>query len=86
MLKHYHDKGLLGWLDGGMASPPLELSSINKLGLNNGTSGNLLPAQKNLKLGLDISQRPILIIVTISFAIISHILYRPVSHILLLWL
>ena len=21
MLKHYHDKGLLGWLDSGMASP-----------------------------------------------------------------
>ena len=87
MLKHYHDKGLLGWLDGGMAFPPLlELSSINKLGLNNGTSGNLLPEQKNLKLGLDISQRPVVIIVTISFAIISHILYRPVSHFLLLWL
>ena len=55
-MEHYHDKGLLGWLDGGMPHPPLKLSSINRLGLNNGTSGNLLP--KNLRLGLDIPQGP----------------------------
>ena len=58
----------------------LELSSINKLGLNYGTYKNLLQTPKNLKLGVDISQRPVMVIVTISFAIISHILYRPVSH------
>ena len=40
-MEHYDDKGLLGWLDGGMAPPHLESSSINTLGLNNGTSGNL---------------------------------------------
>ena len=58
----------------------LELFSINKLGLNYGTYKNLLQTPKNLKLGLEISQRPVVVIVTISLAIISHILYRPVSH------
>ena len=86
VMEHYHDKGLLGWLDGGMALLLLllELSSINRLGLNNGTFGNLLRALKNLELGLDISQGLVVFIVTVSFAIISHILYRPVSHFLLL--
>ena len=83
-MKNYHDKGLLGWLDSGMAPPLLKSSSINKLGLNNGTHGNLLPAPKNLGLRQDISQEPVVVIVTIFFAIISHILYRPVSHFLLL--
>ena len=67
--------------------PPLLLKSslIDKLGLNNGTYGNLLPAPKNLGLRPpDISQGPVVVIVTISFAIISHILYKPVSHFLLL--
>ena len=82
MLKHYHDKGLLGWLDSGMTpsshswNPPL-------LGLNYETyikHKNLLPTPENLRLGPDISQGPVVVIVTISFAIISHILYRPMSH------
>ena len=47
----------------------LELSWINKLGLNNGTSGNLLPAPKNLGLRPDISQGPVVVIVTTSFTI-----------------
>ena len=59
----------------------LKSSSINRMSLNNETSENLLPAPKNLGLGPDISQGPV---VVISFAIISHILYRPVSHFLLL--
>ena len=85
LMKYYHDKGLLGWLEGAMAPLLLfESFSINKLGLNNGTFGNLLQTQKNLELGPDISQRPVVVLVTISFAIISHILYRPVSHPLLL--
>ena len=64
--------------------PVLESSWINRVGLNNGTSGNLVPAPKNLGVGPDISQRPVVVIVTISFTIISHILYIPVSHFLLL--
>ena len=83
-MKNYHDKGLLGWLDSGIAPLVLRSSSINRVGLNNGTSGNLLPPPKNLGLGPDISQGPVAVIVTISFTIISHILYRPVSHFLLL--
>ena len=30
MLKHYHDKGLLGWLESGMASPPPPRIVLNK--------------------------------------------------------
>ena len=51
-MEHYHDRGFLGGLDGGMATPHLESSSINTLGLNNGTSGNFPRAPKNLELGL----------------------------------
>ena len=54
-MEHFHDKGLLGWLDGGMA--PLH-PQINELGLNNGTPGNLLQILKNLEVGLDISKGP----------------------------
>ena len=52
----------------------LKPSLINKLGLNNGTYGNLLPAPKNLGLRPDTLQGPVMVIVTISFAIISHII------------
>ena len=62
----------------------LESSLINKLGLNNGTSGNLLQALRNLGLGLDISQGPVVAMAIISFAMINHILYKPVFHFLLL--
>ena len=59
-MEHHHDRGLLGWLDGGMAptttTPVLKSSLVNRLGLNNGTFGNLLQTPKNLGLGLDISQ------------------------------
>ena len=66
--------------------PPLILESslINRLGLNNETSGNLLQASRNLGLGLDISQGPMVVIETISFIIINHILYKPMFHFLLL--
>ena len=55
-MEHYHDKGLLGWHDGGMAPLILESSLMNRLGLKNGTFGNLLQALRNLGLGSDISQ------------------------------
>ena len=60
--------------------PPIILKSslINRLGLNNETSKNLLQTPKNLGLRLDISQRPIIVIKTISFIIINHILYKPI--------
>ena len=62
----------------------LKLSSINELGLTNGTPGNLLQVLKNLELGLDISQRPVLVIVTIPSVIIIHILYKLMFPFLLL--
>ena len=40
--------------------------------------------KKNLELGLDISQRPVLVIVTIPSVIIIHILYKLVFPFLLL--
>ena len=51
----------------------LESSSINRLGPNSGTSGNLLQAPKNLELGLDILWGPAVGIVTVPFIIIIHI-------------
>ena len=62
----------------------LKSSSINRLGLNNGTSGNLLQVLKNLELGLDISQGPVVVIVTIPSIIIIHSLYKLVFPFLLL--
>ena len=62
----------------------LKSSSINELGLTNGTPGNLLQVLKNLELGLDISQRPVLVIVTIPSVIIIHILYKLMFPFLLL--
>ena len=38
------------------------------MGLNNDTFGNLLRAQKNLELGPDFSQGPVVVIVTISYS------------------
>ena len=62
----------------------LESSLINRLGLNNGTSENLLQTPKNSGLGPDISQEPIIAIAVTSFTIINHILYKPMFHFLLL--
>ena len=69
------------FLGGLMAEwPPfvLELSLINRLLLNNRTSGSLLQAVKNLGLGPDISQGPVVVIAIISFALVNHNLYKPV--------
>ena len=62
----------------------IESSSINKLDLNNGTSENLLQVLQNLELGLDISQGPVIVIVTIPSIIIIHILCKLVFPFLLL--
>ena len=83
-MEHYHDKGLLGWLDREMAPPCPQIILINRLGLNNGTSRNLLQTPKNLELRLDVSWRPAVVIVTIPFVIIFHISYKLVSPFLLL--
>ena len=40
-MEHYHDRGLLQWLDGGLA-PPHPRIVLDRVGLNNGTFGNLL--------------------------------------------
>ena len=60
----------------------LKSSSINKLGLSYRHIEHMetLPAPKNLGLGPDISQGPVVVIVITSFTIISDILYKPVSH------
>ena len=83
-MKHFHEKDSLAGLTAEWHLLVLELSSINRLGLNNGTSGNLLRAPKNLGLGLDISQEPIIVTETISFIIINHISYKLVFRFLLL--
>ena len=62
----------------------LKSSSIKGLGLNNETYGNLLQVLKNLELGLDISQGPVIVMVTIPSIIIIHILYKLAFPLLLL--
>ena len=61
----------------------LESSLINRLGLNNGTSENLLQTPKNLGLGPDVSQGPIIAIAIISFIIINHFIqvYVPLPFV-----
>ena len=79
-------KGFLGglMLGGFLGGPVLESPLIKRLGLNNGTSGNLLQGPRNLGLGLDNSQGQVIAIAIISFTIMNHILYKPVFHFLLL--
>ena len=48
-MEHYLGKGLLGWLDGGLAPPHSRMSSINRVGLNNGTFENLLRTPEHEK-------------------------------------
>ena len=82
-MEQYLDKGLLGWLDGvEWHLLVLGLSSINKLGLNYRTYGNLVRAPKSLELGPDISQESVVVII-ISFIIINHISYKLVFPFLL---
>ena len=54
-MEHYHDKGLLGWLDGGMAPPRPRTVLDKQIGPEQWDIWNLLQAPKNLGLGLDIS-------------------------------
>ena len=83
-VKHFHGKGLLGWLDGRMA-PPLPRIVLNKqIGPEQWDIWKLAASMENLKLGLDISQRPVIIIVTILSVVIIHILYKLVFPFLLL--
>ena len=62
----------------------LTSSPINELGLNNGTSENLLQVLKNLELGLDISQRPVIVIVMIPSVIIIYFIqaYIPLPFVI----
>ena len=82
-MEHYHDKGLPGWFDGGLAPPRPRIILDKQSGPEQWDIWKLI-ALKNLGLVPDISQGQVVFIVTISFTIISHILYRLVSHFLLL--
>ena len=72
-MERYHDIGLFGWLDGGLAPPCPRIVLDKQNGAEQWTFGHLLRALNNLELGPDISQGPVMVIVTISFAIINHI-------------
>ena len=86
-MEHYYEKGLLEWPDGGLAPPRPRIVLDKHSGPEQWDIWKLaasIRVRKNLGLGLDTSYGPVVVIVTLSFAIISHILYRPVSHFLLL--
>ena len=84
MMKHYRDKGLLGWLDNGITSLHPRIILDKQVGPEHGTYKYLPPAPKNLGLGQDISQGPVMVIVIISFTIINHISNTLVFPFLLL--
>ena len=83
-MEHFHDKGLLGWVDGGMTHPR-SLIILNKLiGPEQWDIWKLATNTEKLGIGLDISQGPVIVIVTIPSIIIIHILYKLVFPFLLL--
>ena len=82
-MEHFHDKGLLGWLDGGMAPPRPQIVLKKQMGPEQWDIWKL-QILKNLELGLDISQGPVIVIVTIPSIILIHILYKLVFPFLLL--
>ena len=83
-MEHFHDKGLLGWLDGGMAPPRPQIVLNKQIGPEQWDIWKLATNTENLELGLDISQGPVIVIVTIPSIIIIHILYKLAFPFLLL--
>ena len=93
-MEHYHDRRLLGWLGCGMAPPRPQIVLDKQIGLKQWDIWKLAASTEELGtwtrhfsfffFGLDISQGPIIAIAIISFAIINHILYKPMFHFLLL--
>ena len=49
IMEHYYDKRLLEWLDHRLAHRILGSSLINRVGLNNGTFGDLLQTPEHRK-------------------------------------
>ena len=82
-MEHFHDKGLLGWIDGGMAPPRPQIVLNKQIGPEQWDIWKLATNTENLELGLDISQGPV-IVVTIPSTIIIHILYKLAFPFLLL--
>ena len=81
-MEHYYDIGLLVWLDRGLAPSCPKIVLDKQSGPEQWDIWKL--AASTEELGPDISQGPVVVIETISFAIISHILHRPAFHFLLL--
>ena len=75
-MEHFHDKGLLGWLDGGMARPRPQIVLNKQIGPEQWDIWKLATNTENLEAGLDISQGPVIVTVTIPSIIIIHILYK----------
>ena len=74
-MEHFHDKGLLGWIDGGMAPPRPQIILSKQTGPEQWDIWKLSTNTENLELGLDISQGRVTVI-TIPSIIIIHILYK----------
>ena len=70
MMEKYHDKGLLGWFDGGLVPPCPRILLDKQSGPKQWDIWKPAARPENLELGPDISQGPVVVIVTISFTII----------------
>ena len=86
MMEHYHDKGLLGWLDGEMAPPRSRIVLNKQIGPEQWDIWKLAASTEELGTWTRHFTGPVLVIVIISFSIINHISYKFVFPFLLLQL
>ena len=76
-MEHFHDKGLLGWLDGGMAPPRPQIVLRKQIGPEQRDIWKLAPNTEKLRTWTGYFTGTI-VIVTIPAIIIIHILYKLV--------
>ena len=84
LMKHYHDKGLLGWLDGEMAPLHPRILLNKQIGPEQWDIWKLAASTEELGTWTRHFTGPVLVIVIISFSIINHISYKLVFPFLLL--
>ena len=82
-MEHFHDKGLLGWLDGGMAPPRPQIVLRKQIGPEQRDIWKLAPNTEKLRTWTGYFTGTI-VIVTIPAIIIIHILYKLVFPFFLL--
>ena len=83
-MEHYHDRGLLGWLDGGVAPPHPRIVLDKQIGPEQWDIWKLASGIEELGTWTGHFTRTNCSHSNVYFTIINHILYKPVFHFLLL--